>query len=265
MKKIFSLLLVAVLMLVFVGCNGNSTPTNTDKPFTNELLTSNKIVIGTSPDYPPFESLDASGNLVGFEIELLEAVVAILNEQQGTNYTIEWKQMDFETIIGALQAKQVDFGVSSFTWAADRDCIFTTPHLLSKQVVITRADTGISQISDLVGKKIGAGGGTTGEQEAKKIEKATVLNIGDYGMMFQALQAGQLDAVVCDEAVGDNYVKTMGLVKLEETLLDESVSVIIHNDSPELAKVFNAAVEAYMATDAYSALLAKWDLAVVTE
>ena len=264
MKKIASLLLVAVLMLVFVGCN-NNTPTNNDKPFAKELLTSDKIVIGTSPDYPPFESLDASGNLVGFEIELLEAVVAILNEQQGTNYTIEWKQMDFETIIGALQTKQVDLGVSSFTWAADRDCIFTTPHLLSKQVVITRNDTGITQISDLVGKKIGAGGGTTGEQEAKKIENATVLNIGDYSMMFQALQAGQLDAVVCDEAVGDNYVKTMGLVKLEETLLDESVSVIIHNDSPELAKVFNAAVEAYMATDAYSALLAKWDLATVTE
>ena len=256
MKKIISVLLVGVLMLMFVGCNN----ANNEKEFVNDLLVSNKIIIGTSPDYPPFESLSSTGELVGFEIELLEAVVAQINSQEGTNLTIEWKHMDFELIIGALQEKQLDFGVSSFTWAADRDCIFTTPHLLSKQVVITRNDTGITTLADLEGKKIGAGLGTTGEEAAKEIKDATVTNIGDYSMMFQALQAGQLDAVVCDEAVGDNYVKTMGLVKLQETLIDESVSVIIHNDNKALAEVFNKAVEAYMATDAYQDLLVKWEL-----
>ena len=49
--------------------------------------------------------------------------------------------MDFNNIIGALQATQIDIGLSGFTYNPERECWFSTPYLNSKQVIITRNDT----------------------------------------------------------------------------------------------------------------------------
>lgn len=257
MKKILILMISIACIAALTACSNKKTDGN---DLTSALLTSDKLIIGTSPDYPPFESLDASGNLQGFEIDMIQEVITILNEQNDTNLTAEFKVLDFNNIIGALQASQIDIGVSGFTYNPERDCIFSTPHLLSKQVIITRADTGITKAEDLSGKKVGAGPGTTGAEAVSKIEGAELVHPGDYTIMFQALQAGQLDAVVCDEGVGDNYVREMGLVKCEEALVNEDMSVIIKTGNTVLEEKFNAAVETFMESEAYQALLDKWGL-----
>ena len=253
MKKLITVMLCVLMMMGLAACGNQKTVSS----FQDELLTSDKIIIGTSPDYPPFESLDANGNLNGYDIDMLTEVVAILNQQNGTSYTIEWKQMDFNNIITALQASQIDLGVSCFTYDPDRDVIFTTKYLDSKQVIITRADTGITTPADLAGRKVAAGAGTTGAQAAQEAGAELVYS-GNYTYMFQALQAGQLDAVVSDEAVGDNYVKTMGLVKVEEALTVEEAEIIIKKGHTYLEEVFNKALETYMASDAYAANKEKW-------
>ena len=256
MKKLFTLVLSLLLVVTMAGCSSSNT---SDNPVAKATLTGNKIIVGTSPDYPPFESLDAAGNLEGFEISLMEMVVAEINKQNGTKLEVEFKQMDFSLIIGALQASQIDVGCSGFTYSADRDCIFTTPHNISKQVIVTRNDTGIKSADDLTGKKVAAGTGTTGaEALAEVIGKDNVLYPGDYTYMMQQLQAGQLDAVVCDEAVGVNYVDSMGLVVCEEALVDEEMSFIIKTGNTVLADAFNKAVEAVMASSEFEALNAQW-------
>ena len=262
MKKLITICLTLCLLFGLAACgsssNNNNAPAN---PLDAALLTSGKIIVGTSPDYPPFESLNAAGEVEGFEVDLLNAVMEIFNEQNGTNYTIELKQMDFSTIISALQANQIDMGMSGFTYSPDRDCIFATPHLVSKQVIVTREDTGINGPEDLPGKKVAAGTGTTGAEALGEVIGAeNVLYPGDYTVMFQSLAAGQLDAVVADEAVGDNYVAEFGLKKCETTLIDEEMSFIIKTGNTVLADAFNKAIEEYMKTDAYKALLEAYGL-----
>ena len=257
MKK---LLLIGIVLFCLFGCSTNHEDINT---FKGQILKADTLIVGTSPDYPPFETMNASGQLEGFEIDVMEKLVAIINEQQGTQLKLEWKVMDFNNIIGALQANQIDIGMSAFTYRADRDCLFAKPHILSKQVIITRADTGITTKEDLAGKKVGAGIGTTGAKEVEKIDGAILVHPGDYTIMFQALQAGQLDAVVCDESVGDNYVLSMGFVKLEEVLADESMSAIINKNKPLIEEAVSQAVEEFLNSPDYQLLLQKWGL--VTE
>lgn len=256
MKKMIALCLMACCLVSLCAC-GNKKEAAT---FEDALLKEGTIIVGTSPDYPPFETLDTNGNLIGFDIDMMNELMDIINAQQGTNLKVEFKSLDFNNIIGALQANQIDIGVSGFTYSPDRDCFFSTPYLSSKQVIITREDTGITSAADLSGKKVGAGMATTGAEAVAEIEGAELVQPGDYTVMFQALAAGQLDAVVCDEAVGDNYVASMNLVKCEEVFVDESMSIIANKTNTLVHDAINKAIEEYVTTDAYQALLEKWEL-----
>lgn len=261
MKKLLLSLLALCLVLAMAGCSKKEEPKTEKTPLEAQLLTSGKIIVGTSPDYPPFESLNASGEIEGFEVDLLQLVINELNAQQGTSLEAELKQLDFNMIIGALDASQIDIGMSGFTYSPDRDCAFATPHLVSRQVIITREGTGITCGEDLIGKNVAAGNGTTGAAAVGEIIGMDNIKYpGDYTVEFQALQAGQLDAVVCDEAVGDNYVKEMGLIKCEEPLVNEDMSLIIKKSNNEILAAFNAAIEAVVAGDEYAALVEKYGL-----
>lgn len=256
MKKVMTLCLAVLCVFGLCACGSKDEAAT----FEEALLKEGSLIVGTSPDYPPFETLDANGELIGFDIEMMKELIEIINKQQNTNLTVEFKQMDFNNIIGAMEANQIDVGLSGFTYSEDRDCFFSTPYLNSKQVIITREDTGIASAADLSGKKVGAGMATTGADAVAEIEGAELVQPGDYTVMFQALKAGQLDAVVCDEAVGDNYVASMGFIKCEEVFVDESMSIIANKEKTLIHDAINQAIEEYVTTDAYQALLTKWEL-----
>ena len=259
MKKLLSLLVVLLCSLSLVACGG--TEDSDKSAWEASLLKENTIIVGISPDYPPFESVDTkTQEIMGYDPDMIKAVVSIINEKYGTNLTVELKALEFSTIVGAMQANQIDLGVSGFTYDPERNCLFSTPYLSSKQVIITRNDTNIKSAADLVGKKVGAQLGSTGAKAAKEIEGADVKELGEYTVMFQTLKAGQLDAIVCDEAVAENYVKEMDLYKCEEALVDESMSIIANNSRTELMNIVNEAIEVYLNSDTSRELATKWEL-----
>ena len=259
MKKLLSLLLVLLCGLTLVACGSDKGTDESD--WQASLLKDNTIIVGISPDYPPFESIDTkTQEIMGYDPDMINEVVSIINQKYGTNLSVELKALEFSTIVGAMQANQIDLGVSGFTYDPERNCLFSTPYLNSKQVIITRKDTGITSAADLVNKKVGAQLGSTGAKAAKEIEGADVKELGEYTVMFQTLKAGQLDAIVCDEAVAENYVKEMDLYKCEEALVDESMSIIANNSRTALMDVVNEAVEVYLTSDKAQELKVKWEL-----
>ena len=249
---------VLLTLVTFVAGCGQKNGTTDGPAFVKELLTKDKIIVGISPDYPPYEFREGN-DIVGFDPDMINKVVEILNKKNGTDLKVELKAMDFGLIVGSLETKQVDLGVSGFTYDPDRNVAFSDTYVQSKQVVIVK-DPNIKTIEDLKGKKIAAGQGSTGESAAKDIEGAEVSTPGDYTQMFAILNAGQIDAVVADEAVGDNYVREMGLIKLEESLIDEEMKIIMNKENQELLKAINEALAEFVASDDYKALQVKWKL-----
>ena len=255
MKKVLAILLTLMMVFALAACGSGSS----DSGFAGSLLTKDKIIIATSPDYPPFEYLDADGSLKGFEIEMIDQLVDVINEQNKTDLDIEFKQMDFSTIISAVQAGQVDIGMSAFSYTEERAEMvnFCTSHLTTKQMVITRDDTGIASADDFqAGMKVGAPTGTTAYTIVSEwFPDLEVVNPGDYTVIFQNLLAGNLDLVVADYAVGINYVNEHdNLVMCEEPLLEETLCLINNKEKPVVTETVNKALEAYLASDEYKAL-----------
>ncbi|MDX1359481.1 MAG: transporter substrate-binding domain-containing protein [Clostridia bacterium] len=242
MKKLLVLAL-AVLMAVslFAGCSSSSE----------------KLLIGTSPDYEPFEYLDAEGKVIGFDMDLMAEVAKLMDVEY------EIKEYDFSIIISTLQSDQIDIGLSGFTWSEEREgkVLFTTPYYNSAQVAVVLADSTISSVADLEGKTIMAGEGTTGMAAAKEIAGTKVTSPDDYPMAFEFLKGGQCDAVVCDLGVAQSYAQKDEFKMLNEYLNEaEEMSMIVNIKNEDLLKKLNAAIEEFMATDAYDALLEKWGL-----
>ena len=215
------------------------------------------VVIAISPDYPPFDSLTADGKLEGFDYDMGEWVFNWL-DNNGYNYTHEWKQMSFDTIVSAIQTDQVDLGISGFTYAEDRKVLFSDPYYDSAQVAIVPSNSSIKTKDDLNGKKIGAQMGTTGETCANAIEGATVQAVEDMGVIMETLKSGGLDAVILDIAVAENYAATGNFKILDGSLLDENVYVIAKEGNTELMTPINKALAAFLASDDFKTSKAKW-------
>ena len=120
-----------------------------------------QITVLTSPDYPPFESIDATGNYVGFDIELMEAIAEIMGVE------VVWKESSFDGIIAGLTAGQGDMAISGMNVNAERllsvdfSDIYKDGEALYTAVVLT--EKGYTTIADLTGLKVGVQTGTIQE------------------------------------------------------------------------------------------------------
>lgn len=251
MKKIAIVLLSLMFM---VGCSVSEPQSLVD-----ELLYNDRIVAGVSPDYPPFQYLNNKGDVVGFEVDLLKEIVDVVNRNNNLNLEIEYRQMSFEMLISAIHTRQVDIGSSGFTYSPDRDAVFSETFFDSEQIAIVDSKSDIKTLSDLEGKNIGANLGSTGEAAAKEIPGVKITN-SDYTLMFTALKSNSLDAVVSDLVVGNEFIKELGLKRLDEPLEVEENKFIFRHDLKFLDKEFDKAILEYVESDAYYELLEKWGL-----
>ena len=220
---------------------------------------SKTILIGISPDYPPYDDLNADGSITGYDYDMGEWIFNWLSEN-GYNYKHEWKQMSFDTIISALQADQVDLGISGFTYDSERKVLFSEPYHESAEVALVTKDSALASIDDLTGKTIGAQLGTTGETCANEIEGAKVQAIEDMGICVESLKGGAYDAVIMDLPVAENYMKTGDYKILEGTLLDEQNYIIAKEGNDELMDAVNEAIRAFLESDDCAKLNEKYGL-----
>ncbi len=260
MKKLITSIIMASLFVTLTACGGNKADVtaNTNEPAkvttnANGLIEDGKLYVATSPDYAPFEYLEGT-KIVGFDIELLNAVAA------KNDIEVVFSPLSFETIILAVQNGQYDVGMSAFTKTPEREkeVLFSTPYYISSQVALLPLDSTVTTNEDLVGKKIGAGMGTTGEAAAKTLSD----NVPplDTSTAFPMLQAGQLDAYVCDYGVAYNAVATGKYKMLDTPISQEETAMIFKSDNTALADLLNKSLEEYMASSEYQDLLAKYNL-----
>ena len=158
MKKIIAIILAAMMIVsCFAACSNQA---ESPKAATlDSVKQAGKLTIATSPDFPPFESLDADGNVFGIEVEIMELVCKELGVE------LEIKQMSFDSVLPGIQAGKYDVGVSgiSVTPAREKNVKFTDPYCLAAQAIVVLEGSEIKSKADLTGKKISVQSGTTAE------------------------------------------------------------------------------------------------------
>lgn len=255
MKRILTTAIALTLALSLTACGGaktetpaasggDSKPQATAKTHLDEIKAAGKIVLGTSADYPPYEfhkTIDGKDKIVGWEIEMAEQIAKDLGVK------LEIKESAFENLIADLNAKKVDFVVSAMSITPDRakNVDFSDPYWKGGQSVLVLKENvaKYKTAADLKGKTIAVQLGTTGEEEAKKIEGAKVKPVDKFEATILDLLAGKVDAVICGFTVGKNYEKNNPKLAFAMELTSEENAAAFRKGDKELTAAVNAAVK----------------------
>lgn len=251
-RKLLTIALTGVVAVGLVGCGSSGDKASNGK----KVVT---VEIATSPDYPPYESLDKKGNIIGFDADMVKYLDKAMDTKD-TDYKFHWNQMSFDNIISQIQADQVDLGVSGFTYDKKRKVEWSNPYTATAQVAVVAKNSAINSPKDLEGKKLAAQAGSTGEEAAKSVKGAQVSTVKNAQQIFPALTAGQYDAIIVDLAVANEYAKNGAYKVLDQSLLDEKDYIIAKQGNKDLIKAVNAGLKKFMASDDYKTLTDKYGL-----
>ena len=210
-----------------------------------------KVKIGTEGAYPPFNSIDPSGELVGFDIDIAKALCA------AAEFECEFVVQDWDGIIPALQAKKFDAIIASMSITEKRKEVvdFTDKYYQTPAKFIAAKGAGITEFTadGLDGKKIGVQGATIHEDFARAtFPKSEVVSYGTQDEANADLISGRLDLVIADSvALDEGFLKTdagaccefVGPDYTDPKFFGEGAGIAIRKGEPDLVSSFNAALQ----------------------
>ncbi len=244
MKKIIALVLVMLLTLsCLTACaaGGNSL---------EKIQSKGSITVATSPDFPPFESLEG-GEVVGIEVEIMNAIAEALG------VTVQLEQMDFDSVLPGVQAGKFDVGMSGITVTEEREknATFTMPYFMASQAIVVMADSDITCKADLEGKKISVQTGTTAESYCME-NGYEVLAFQANNDACSALTSGKVDAWVVDNevAIALSAEQNGATIVLDEAMTQEPYAFAFAKGSDDLAAAFNTVIETMIADGSMQSL-----------
>ncbi|MFQ3318889.1 MAG: polar amino acid transport system substrate-binding protein [Natronomonas sp.] len=165
------------------------------------------ITIGSDIPYAPFEFRTEEGELVGFDVEIAEAV---FTGELDLDY--EFQETGFDGIIASLNNGNFRVIMSAMTINEERAerVDFSDPYFTAYQTVLVLDDGEITSKGDLRGRDVGVQKGTTGEGAAESLKEEFDgdLTIESYDQItgaFDALLNNQVDAVINDNTVSAEF------------------------------------------------------------
>ena len=237
LTKLTALVLALVMVLgLLAGCGSSNADSSTD----NSGGDTAKLVVATSPDFPPFESLEG-GEVVGIEVDILKLIAEKLDME------LDIQQMDFDSVIPGVQAGKFDVGMSGITVTDKRkeNVDFSSVYFMAAQAIVVSADSGITGKADLEGKKVSVQTGTTAEDYCMA-NGYEVLAFTANNDAASALTGGKVDAWVVDNEVALAMAPDLGLTVLDEAMTAEPYAFAFQKGS-ELVAPFNEALDALLA------------------
>jgi polar amino acid transport system substrate-binding protein len=221
---------------------------------------SKKIVFGSDATFPPMEFVDAQKNVVGFDVDMINAVA----KAGGFEATV--KNTAWDGIFAGLTAGDYDAVLSSVTITDERKGTmdFSAPYVNAGQVIIVpKATTNVSKPDDLTGKKVGVQIGTTGDIAVAKIAKVTKKTYDEIGLAVEDLSIGRLDAVVVDSPIAANYVLQNEKYKAVLQIVgvpftEEFYGVAVKKGNSKVLDLVNKGLAAIQKDGTLDKLKAKW-------
>ena len=248
MKKIIALVLALVMVTAcLTACGGAKGATLKD------VQKAGKLTVATSPDFPPFESLEGDA-VVGIEPDIMKLICDKLGVEA------EFVQMDFDSVLIGIQAAKYDCAMSGITVTPDRqkNMLFTDAYYNAAQVIVVAEGSPITGKADLAGKVASVQTGTTAEsgcQDAGIDVQAFAANADAKA----ALTTGKVDAWVVDNLTAMQMVEAGdGLVILEEKMTEEPYAFAFAMGSEDLVAAINDALNELIADGTVESIFASY-------
>lgn len=244
-KKMVSLMLCVCMAVAVAGCGG--------KKFNNPKK-GDELIMATNAYFEPYEYYEGDA-IVGIDAEIAQAIA----EKMGMTLKIE--DMEFDSIIAAVNSGKAHIGVAGMTVTEDRleNVDFSDSYTTATQVIIVQEGSEIAGADDLVGKKIGVQLGTTGDIFAADIEDVQLEQYNKGMDAVQALANGMIDAVIIDNEPAKQFVsKAEGLTILNEEFVTEEYAIAVAKGNEELLDDINKALDAIIADGTVKGIVDKY-------
>ncbi|MBO4769611.1 MAG: transporter substrate-binding domain-containing protein [Clostridia bacterium] len=260
MKKLISLFIVAAMLaavlVLATGC-GKKTRSLAD------IKASGKLVVYTEAGFAPFEFV-SGGKVVGVDVAICGEIAKAIGVE------LEIKDVNFDTILGAIKSGKCDMGAAGITITDERkeEVDFSAPYTTSKQYIVVAADnTTVSTLGTMAGLKIGVQQGTTSDfiisdaidgtedDDGKHVKGelegtgATVSGYKSPNDVVPLLLSGKIDVLVTDklpaEMIAKNNADTLKCFELfydDGTATDESYGVAVAKGNAELLAVIDTVI-----------------------
>ena len=285
MRKLFkaaAVLLMLALVLGLGACAGSQTepsaspsdaepdssatdsaaPESPEPSESGSSLTVNegKLIMATNAEFPPYEYHDGD-KIVGIDAEIAQAIADKLD------LTLEISDMDFTTIVAAIQNGKADIALAGMTVNEDRlkSVDFSTSYATGIQVIIVKEGSAITSVDDL-----SEGGYVIGVQESTTGDIYTTTDLEDEGLgtvnrynkgadAVQALMVGKVDCVVIDNEPAKAFVEANeGLKILDTQYTVEDYAIAYSKDNQDLGSAIDAALVELIADGTVQAIIDKY-------
>lgn len=223
-----------------------------------KTVVAGKLIVATDATYPPLESVDDKGKIVGFDIDLASEIAKKMG------LTLEVKNVSFDKIFDELDNGKVDLIISSVTITPERlaKFAFSSPYFNAGQVLIVNKDSGFRSVTDLRGKKIGAQADTTSLEEALRLtDSGLVASYPDYDLVLKDLSSKKIDALVVDYPAGVGMTQKNDMLKiLGEPFTQEFYGVVLKKQNKELLMDVNNIIAELKRTNRLTEIRKIWNL-----
>ena len=262
-KKLLFLCLMIIATISLVACTGekgkektsdikkqeqtstNNTQNNTDS--ISKIKEKGKLVLATSPDYPPYEFKtikDGKLEIVGFEVEMAKKFA----EKLGVD--LEIKEMDFKLVIESVKKGEADIAMAGISPTPQRaeQVGMTEGYYKSEQTALIRAEDVDKYTSkdSLKGKNIGAQMGAIQVKIAQSVDGATVKELPLVTALLADLKTKKIDAIVMESAVAKQYAMGNPEFKLANFVFEsdsESSVLAVKKENTDLLEFLNKEIE----------------------
>lgn len=271
------LALLAALALALTACGGSEETPESDAgseaaaggtsseaadpavPATDlNLIDESTLAVCTDSPYQPFE-FEEDGEFTGFDVDLVTAIA------ENLGVTAQFQVTPFDAIQSgaALNARQCDLAASAMTITEERaeNLNFSDPYFDADQSLMVPQDAAGTTLDQLGGQRIGVQASTTGARYAEENapDDAEIVEYPDSSALFQALQGGEIAAVLQDFPVNAFFAtQTDSVTVVERYTTGEQYGFAAQSDNTALIDAVNEQLATLQDDGTYDQIFTEW-------
>jgi polar amino acid transport system substrate-binding protein len=270
--------LVASAAVMLTGCVQN-TDTRSDATTTvaatatkvddianmvpEDIKAAGKLIVGVNVPYTPNEFKDPSGKIVGFDVDLMNAIAATLG------LTADYREADFAKIIPSIQGGTFNVGMSSFTDTKEREQVVDFVTYFSAGTLWAQRIGGGIDPENACGKKVAVQATTTQEIDELPARNRECIDAGKPAIEIlkfdgqdqatNAVVLGQADAMSADSPVTLYAIKqSNGKLEAAGEIMDSAPYGWPVRKGSALAAALQKALEHLIETGDYKTIASNW-------
>lgn len=265
-KRLGANCLIAATFLL-VAVNAHAASQTMDK-----IKSTGTVTMGVRESSIPMSYTTGDSRFDGYHVEVCRMILADIKDKLGlSTLRINYQPVTSQNRVPLVQNGTVDIecGTTTNNTARAKDVGFANTLYVEEVRIAVKANSGITSIAQLAGKKVATTTGTTSVQLLRKHEKANGVNFDevfgkDHADSFLLLESGRADAFVMDGSILAGNIANSKNPKdykiVGEVLATEPIAIMVPKNDPEFKAAVNAAIAKIVANGNMPKLWNKWFL-----